>query len=158
MYYSENLSEIITKSQNVVKGKYYTLTFSHGRFYEWHSSDWVLENMRKYLKDVVSIIKLSRPLFSNRYVISVIPKTKMSLQHLLDNFDYAWKKMGYSDVIFITAETDIGSSQPGGAIELLKETGEIVGTTASEILSPIKYYLAAGLVGLVTLSFLMRKR
>jgi hypothetical protein len=137
MSVDDSLGDILKPTDILITGEKYTFTFSHGRIFEYRTADWVKERLTYFMQNWGDIILADRPLFSNRYIVVVVPKVQASLSQWLSAFDYSWKNMGYGSATLVLAEGGIGSSQPGGATQLIKGAAETAGETAAAVVKPL---------------------
>lgn len=133
---------ILTYNSILEPGNQYVFTFSIGRLFEYRSDDWVLYNLRERMSNYGYIVSVSRPLFSNRYIVIVNPTERVSLNEWLEAFDVSWRDMGYGNYSFIQAETGAVSTQPGGVSQIIPSITATVGESAKSLISPIFPYLA----------------
>ncbi len=135
------LGELLEQKDSLFPGNKYTFTFEHNRVFEYNSEGWVLGSLREKLSSDMSILIVDRPLFSTRYAVTFTPKLKAKITYFLQAFQDAWKNLGYSNVVFIQAETDIKSTSPGGLTEITQSVGEGVGSGIAGIAKPLTPYL-----------------
>ncbi len=146
-------------SEDILRtGNEYIFTFEHGRIFEYRSDSWVEQNIRERIANFGQVISVKRPLFSNRYLITVIPTVDAPLSDWLNVFDVIWRDMGYGKASFLVAEEGRISTQPGGVIEIAKRTGEeilkpVTGTVGEAVATLVKpvfpYVLVLGGVALL---------
>jgi len=146
------LSGLVETSDSLEIGNKYTFTYEHGRWFEWNSETDVLNGLRSSsLSSDTEILTATRPLFSNRYAISFIPKIRAKMLYFLQVFGDAWKEIGYDSTIFIQAETDLKSTAPGGITQISSQVGAGVSEAASSVLKPVApYLLLIGIGWLIT--------
>ncbi len=133
---------ILTSSNILSVGQPYTFSFSHGRVFEYNSSEWVQGQLSSLMSDLGEVQSVSRPLFSDHYIITVIPTMQESLDTWKGLFAYAWNYMGYNSAIFIRAEGGVESTQPGGFEQVMPQVGQVV----TSALGPIVPYAIGFLV------------
>ena len=138
-------SKVITYDYVLKPGNRYVFTFSSGRWFEYQSEDWVLQNLRERMANYGYIVSVRRPLFSDRYTVVVIPTTQVRLADWLESFDVSWRDMGYNSYSFILAEEGAISTQPGGIEQTLPSftstVGETVSKTAMSMIKPFLPYI-----------------
>lgn len=132
---------ILTSNSILSSGQPYTFTYSHGRYFEYNSQEWVQGQLSSLLSDLGSVYSVERPLFSDHYIITVIPSMDESLEAWTSLIDWAFVQMGYNSAVFIRAEGGVSSSQPGGFTQTLPQVGEI----ATSALKPLLPYALAAL-------------
>ncbi len=137
-----------------------TFTFQEsGWFFFFERASSILQGLRDRMGNYGDIISVSRPLFSDRWVIVITPTTQATLSDWLSAFDTSWKDMGYT-VTFIQAEGGIISTQPGGVTQILPSIGTTIGETAQSIIKPIFTYVLIGIIvyaGIKTLPQIMKR-
>ncbi len=152
---------ILRQDQVLSPGNQYAFTFSHGRVFEYNSTEWVKEQLSINLSNFGDILSANRPFFSDHYIIIASPSISVSLSDWISAFDAAWQDMGYGSAIFVSAETGTVSSQPGGLPGLVGEATSIVGTGVgtglSQIIAPIFPYLIIGLAVYVGVAVMIPK-
>jgi hypothetical protein len=92
------------------------------------------------------ITSVTRSLFSDRYVVTILSTSNVSLVDWLSAFDVSWRDMGWDSIVFDMAEEGMISSQPGGVGELIPDIGGVVGGTVVEIIKPLFPYILLGIV------------
>jgi len=117
-------------------GQTYSFTFESGGWFFWDVTGTIQAGLRERMANYGEIISVTRGLFSDRYVVTVIPTVETTVDNWLSAFDSSWKDMGYDNVIFITAEGGTVSTQPGGISEVVPQVGEV----ALSALKPILPY------------------
>jgi hypothetical protein len=145
---------ILQQKETLKSGVQYTLTYNSGRFLEYRTESWVQGQLRSLLNQYLEVLSVTRPLFSSNYVIKLVPYEDIPLPQALGVVNAAWVQMGYSDASFVLAESDVtGSSQPGGLVGAVQQTGQAVGGGVSGVLQPLLPYvlLAGGLWLLATI-------
>ncbi|MCL6542089.1 MAG: hypothetical protein K6T87_16150 [Roseiflexus sp.] len=136
---------LVLPNQILSPNNTYVFTFDHGRIFEYRSAEWVLENLRKRLSNYGYVVSVSRPIFSDRYSVVVMPSVSVSLENWLDAFDSSWKDMGYNNYTFIRAEEGEVTTQPGGLPQIIPSGAEVIGQTVQQAVSPfIPYVLLLG--------------
>lgn len=145
------LGAILVSGDVLKSGSQYTFTWAHGRFFEYNTEAWVKENLSYRLQNFGEVISATRPLFSDHWVIVIIPTTDVSVADWVSAFDASWKDMGYGGASFIQVEGGAVSTQPGGVQQIVPEAGAIVGTTAASILKPLLPYVLIAGVGYLLL-------
>lgn len=111
----------IGEGDTLKQGALYTFTFVHGRIFEYRSDDWVFMKIKDYMTPYAETLSVNRPFFSDRYLVVLRPKSNYSFSDFLNLMMGAWDKMGYGRVEFLAAETDAGSTYPGGLPGIAKE-------------------------------------
>ncbi len=141
--YFESLGEILTMGSAPAVWQPVTFTFQKGGFFsfDFTSDITILQGLRDRISNYGDVISVSRPLFSNRWVVTVIPSTSVPVSQWWDAFDVSWRDMGYSDINFLQAEGGSVSTQPGGVSQVVQEVvpdvAGSIGTAVSNIISPI---------------------
>ena len=127
---------IILTSDNILStGQPYTFTYSYGsRLFEYRSQEWVQGQLSSLLSDLGSVYSVERPLFSDHYIITVIPIMDESLEAWTSLIDWAFVQMGYGSAIFIRAEGGVASTQPGGLSQIIPQIGDITASTLKPLL------------------------
>ncbi len=154
---------ILSPSDTVPVGKESVFTYAHGKIFEFNSDDWVRANLRDRMSNYGNVVTADRALFSDRYVIKVIPSVAVTLDDWINAFDASWVDMGYNNAILVMAETGSVSSQAGGVSEIIPDIGSTVGTTIGTTLTntikPLFPYLIIGIVayaGILSLPQIIR--
>lgn len=141
---------ILQTSDTLPAGKSAVFTIAEGRVFEYNSSDWVLSNLRDRISNFGDVVSVSRGLFSDRYVINVLPNGNYSLSDWISVFDSAFKDMGYNNATFWQAEGDVITSSAAGGItqaigDILPSASSIVGSTVTSALKPLLPYILVGI-------------
>lgn len=123
----------------------YVFTFEHGRIFEYRSDSWVLENLRDRMANYGDVISVNRPLFSSRYLVTVIPTLERSLAEWVSAFDSSWKDMGYGNAVFVMAEEGRVASEPGGVAQIIPEIPKLTGELVKPVL-PYALLLGVGYI------------
>lgn len=138
-----------------------TFTFEEsGWFFVFETESSILQGLRERMGNYGYISSVSRPLFSDRWVITVSPIAQATLSDWMSAFDVSWRDMGY-DVSFIQAEGGSVSTQPGGVTQILPSAGQVIGETAQQLVKPIFKYILIGVAvyaGIKILPQVMTKR
>ena len=155
---------ILSTSDVLSPGTPATFTFQKsgilGSLFFFDSDASILQGLQDRMGNYGNMVSVSRPLFSDRWVIIVTPIAQITLSDWLSAFDVSWRDMGY-DVTFIQAEGGTVSTQPGGVSQILPSLGSVIGTTAQEIIKPVFTYVLFGVIvyaGIKTLPQMMAKR
>ena len=141
--YLGDLGGILSMASIPSVGSPVTFTFQKGGWvsFDFSSDTEILQGLRERISNYGDVIKVSRPLFSNRYVITILPSTSVSISEWLNAFDTIWKDMGYDNITFLQAEGGSVSTEPGGVSQIgqsiLPDVGGAVGSTVSSIIYPI---------------------
>ncbi len=150
MFSDLNFGAILSPSTILTPANEYVFTYSHGRFFEYNSDDWVRTNLRERMANYGNVVTADRALFSDRYVIRVIPFVAVTLNDWVAAFDASWQDMGYDNATLVMAETGAVSSQTGGVTELIPDIGSTVGSTVGTALSgaikPLFSYILIGII------------
>lgn len=121
-------------------GQQTTFTFQKagifGSIFLFDSDAAILSALRERMGNYGNIISASRPFFSDRWTIVVIPTASVTVSQWLDAFDSSWKDMGY-EVSFIQAETGGISTQPGGVAQIIPSITETAGEAAAAAVKPL---------------------
>jgi len=145
------LGAILTSGAILKSGSQYTFTWSHGRFFEYNTEAWVKENLNYRLQNFGEVVSTNRPLFSDHWVIVIVPTMDVSVSDWVSAFDASWKDMGYGGASLVQVEGGAVSTAPGGVQQIIPEVGTIVGKTAFEILKPLLPYVLIAGVGYLLL-------
>jgi hypothetical protein len=155
---------ILSMSDTLSPGTPATFTFQKsgilGSLFFFDSDASILQGLQDRMGNYGNMVSVSRPLFSDRWVIVVTPAAQATLSDWLSAFDVSWRDMGYT-VDFIQAEGGIVSTQPGGVSQILPSLGSVIGTTAQEIIKPVFTYVLIGVIvyaGIKTLPQMMSRR
>ncbi len=125
---------VLLTSNYLSIGQQYTFTWESGEWFFFDTTGSIQAGLNERLANIGQVISVIRGLFSDRYVITVIPTDKVTLDTWLMAFDSSWKDMGYDNVIFITAEGGTVSTQPGGISEVIPQIGEVAASALKPIL------------------------
>lgn len=117
---------VLLTSNYLSIGQQYTFTFESGEWFFFDTTGSIQSDLNERLANIGQVISVTRGLFSDRYVITVIPTDEVTLDTWLMAFDSSWKDMGYDNIIFITAEGGTISTQPGGLSQVIPQVGDIV--------------------------------
>lgn len=112
---------LVGEGEILKKNAIYTLTFDHGRIFEYRSDSWVFSNLREQLSQYADVKSVNRPFFSSRYVVILSPKSNVAFVDFRNMIMNAWEQMGYGNISLLAVETEAGSSYPGGLPELASE-------------------------------------
>jgi len=148
-------SALIGESDKITKGTDYTFTFEHGRIFEYRSDSWVFTNLRDKMTPYAEVLKADRPLFSNRYIVLLRPRENYTYTDFVALIMSAWDDMGYGSARFLAAETDFGSSYPGGLPEVAKDIAQSVQQT---IVAGVKPLFPIAIIGLGIYFYTQRRR
>lgn len=155
--FSGNFGAILVPSDIPMMGKSVTFTFQKGGYFsfDFTSDTTILQGLRERMANYGNVMSVSRPLFSNRWVVTVIPTVSVNVNQWWDAFDSSWKDMGYSDISFIQAEGGAISTLPGGlqqfVPEVTKPIGIAIGGGVGEIVKPLLPYILLFGIGYVLL-------
>ncbi|MBT9169558.1 MAG: hypothetical protein DDT19_02919 [Syntrophomonadaceae bacterium] len=138
-------------------GSVYTFTFEHGRIFEFRTDSWVRERLNYFMQNFGRVISARRPLFTNRYTITVIPRIRASLSDWLSAFDYSWRQMGYRAASFIIAEAGGEVTEPVGIQRVARGVGETV-AEALRPLTPILVMVGIGIICVTMLPAMLQKK
>ena len=108
----------------------YTITLEFSGLF-MPSENKITELVRKYLVKA-TIEKVSRGLFSGRFVITLKPTQTLGLNTTINNLIIGIKQEGY-EVKLIQIESGIKSTAPGGAKQVVIKTVSEISETASDI-------------------------
>ncbi len=115
-------------------GNQYTFTFESGEWFFFDSTGEIQVGLNERMANIGAISKVVRGLFSDRYIVTVIPTDEVTLNTWLMAFDASWKDMGYDHIIFITSEGGTVSTQSGGIAQVIPQIGDIAAGTLKPIL------------------------
>jgi len=141
--YFGNFGAILSMGSVPAVGQPVTFTFQKGGFFsfDFTSDTTILQGLRERISNYGDVIGVSRPLFSNRWIVTVVPSSSVPVSQWWDAFDVSWGDMGYDDIILFQVEGGAVSTQPGGVSQVMQEVipdvGGAVGTTISNIVTPI---------------------
>jgi hypothetical protein len=138
-------------------GQTFTFTYDSGAFFNFDSDTEVLNFLASYMSAFGTVQKVTRPLFSGRYVITVASSSNYTLYDWKNGLDAAFDANGFNDNAFVAVEGGTSSSEGGGISQIITDTaGGIATTTADTIGAVIKplapYLLAALAVSIVFIS------
>lgn len=164
------LGAILTSSDILGKGQRYTFTFQLTGptvfgvpVYTMPSADSFIPDFREALYNIGDLISITRSLFSDYYVITVVPNENYSLSVFLDVFDSIWKQIGYTGETWsynlIRAEGGAVSTSPGGLPGVTEQVGEVVSGAVGDVLKPVIPYallLLGGYLLIVMLPTIVR--
>lgn len=134
----DDFGAILLTSDILGSGQTYTFTFESGEWLFLGSTSTIREGLAERMANYGQIISVSRGLFSDRYIVTVVPTSSVSLGDWLSAFDASWRDLGYDHITFVTAEGGAVSSQAGGVLEITQKAGQ-------EILAPLGGAVASGL-------------
>lgn len=138
-------------TSNILRiGQPATFTFESGEWFFWDVTGTIQAGLNERMANYGEVISVTRGLFSDRYIIVVIPTVETTLDNWLSAFDSSWRDMGYDNIIFISAEGGTVSTQPGGIAEVVPQIGEVAVST----LKPILPYALAFLGIYLAITFL----
>ncbi len=156
---------ILSMNDTLSSGTSATFTFEttgfFGSFFAFVSETSILEGLRERMANYGNILSVTRYFLSDRFVVTVIPDTQVTLLDWLSAFDVSWRDMGWDNIAFIQAEGGTVSTQPGGVAQILPSIGSVIGTTAQGIIKPIFTYVLIGIivyVGVKTLPQMAKRR
>lgn len=138
-----DFGEILTMGSVLAGGQPATFTFQKGGFFsfDFTSDTTILQGLRERMANYGDIIKVYRPFFSNRWIVTVVPSASVTVSQWWDAFDTSWKDMDYSDISLLQVEGGAVSTEPVGLPQVVHEVvpsvSESVGTAVSNIVSPI---------------------
>lgn len=137
--YLEGFSDIMLSTQTLTPGQRYTFSFQKGGFFtfEFGSDAEILQGLRDRLGNYGEVISVSRPFFSNRWVVTVIPTTPVTVDQWTSAFEIAWQDMGYSNITFWRAESGEVSTAQGGISEVLPSVTGAIGKAVGEAVRPV---------------------
>ncbi len=131
-------------------GRTYTFSFDNGRIFEWRSDTWVLNQLRSDLAGIAEIVSVKRPLFSDRYLVALIPILTFKVYEWDKVFQNTWFRLGYEHTTMISVYGGRSTPDTGGISEgLVGPLSDGLADTISTIakpLTPILMAVAAGLI------------
>lgn len=139
------LGELLTSDKILSLNKKYTFQFDSGKLIDLKSDSWVLDQLRFFMQNYGEVVSVDGFITAKSYAIVVYPKIETTLANWLSAFEYSWKGMGYSGVVFIKATE--GESSSGSTFASLlsipekiasavgKATGSLVGESVGGSLS-----------------------
>lgn len=137
---------VLLTSNYLSVGQQYVFTFESGEWFFLGGTGSIQSDLNERMANIGQVIGVTRGLFSDRYIVTVIPTDEVTLNTWISAFDASWKDMEYDNITFITAEGGLISSQPGGIKELLPDIGGTVGQTVTGIIKPLFPYILIGIV------------
>jgi hypothetical protein len=147
-------SGLIGESDKIQRGADYTFTFEHGRLFEYRSDSWVFAALREQMAPYAEILSVDRPLFSSRYIVLLRPKSTFLYTEFIALMMSAWDGMGYGSAKFLAAETEFGSSYPGGITEV---ASDIAKSVQQSIMAGVKPFFPFVVIGLGAYFYLTKK-
>jgi len=144
---------IVLSSNSLRPRNEFVFTFEHGRVFEYNSDSWVLKNIRERMGNYGDVVSVVRPLFSSRYLITVIPTLERNLAEWVSAFDSSWKDMNYGNAVFVMAEEGRVASEPGGVSQIIPEIPKLTGDLIKPLLP---YALILGLAYIAINAFLRK--
>ena len=153
-----SFGRILLSSEILSSGSSYVFTFSSGEWFFLHSPETIKVDLAERMVNLGQITSVTRNLFSDRYVVTVISVSNETLDSWLSAFDVSWRDMGWDTIVFDMAEEGTISSQPGGVGELIPEISGTVGQTITEIIKPLFPYILIGIVVYTMLPRLIQRR
>jgi len=139
-------------------GQQYVFTFESGEWFFFDTTGSIQADLNERLANIGQVISVMRGLFSDRYVITVIPTDEVTLDTWLMTFDASWKDMGYDNIIFITAEGGTISTQPGGISQVIPQIGDVAASTLRPLLPYALAFLGIYLVITMLPTILSRRQ
>lgn len=135
---------VLSLNDTLAIGTPATFTFEEsGWFFLFETESSILQGLQERMGNYGYVSSVSRPLFSDRWVVTINPVAQVTLSDWLSAFDASWRDMGYT-VTFIQAEGGSVSTQPGGVSQLLPSLGTTIGETAQQIIKPLFTYILIG--------------
>lgn len=147
-------SALIGESDKIISGADYTFTFEHGRIFEYRSDSWVFSSLRDQMSPYAEILSVNRPFFSDRYIVLLRSKSNYSYTDFIALIMNAWDEMGYGSAKFIAAETEFGSSYPGGIPEVAGGIGKSV---QQSIMAGFKPLFPIAVIGMAVYFYATKK-
>ena len=134
----------ILLSSNILSiGQTYSFTFESGEWFFFDNTGEIQAGLNERMANLGEIVSVTRSLFSDRYIVIVVPTNETTLGDWLSAFDVSWRDIGYDNIIFITAEGGILSTQPGGIAQVIPQVGEVAASTLASTLKPLLPYALA---------------
>ena len=158
MQYLGWLGDVLPRGQSLEIGQQYTFTFSFPWFSQYPSSADAISFLGGSLAGAANVVNASRGLFSQNFVVTIVPTVSLTVDEFIAAFSDAWKNAPWyvSSPTFVQAEGGSTSTQPGGVAQLLPEiTGDIsstVGSTITATIKPLLPYLLLGIGGYLFLT------
>ncbi len=141
-----SFGKILLTSEILGSGNSYVFTFSSGEWFFIHSPETIKVELAYRMANLGQIVGVTRSLFSDRYVVTVISTSNESLDSWLSAFDVSWRDMGWDTINFIMTEEGSISSEAGGISTVIPNIGMTVGATVTEAIKPLFPYLLIGIV------------
>jgi len=148
---------VLLTSNYLSIGQQYTFTWESGEWFFLDTTGVIQADLNERMANYGEVISVTRGLFSDRYIVTIVPMVETTLDNWLLAFDNSWQDMGYDNIIFISAEGGTVSTQPGGVAEVIPQVGEV----AVSALKPILPYALAFLgiyLAITLLPTLSRRR
>lgn len=145
---------ILLSSDILTAGNQFVFTFESGEWFFLGSTSTIRSGLAERMANFGEVVSVTRGLFSDRYIVTVVSTINAALSDWLSVFDVSWRDMGYDNITFVAAEGGAVSSQPGGLIEMVPQIGEI-GVSALKPIFPyilgfLAVYLAITLLPTLT--------
>lgn len=141
--------KILVSSDILGSGNTYNFTFASGEWLFLHGTATIQSQLQDRMSNLGQIVSVSRGLFSDHYVVTILSTSNESLDSWLSAFDVSWRDMGYNSITFVTSEEGVISTQPGGLTEILPSVGSTIGTTVGTavqgLIQPIFKYVLIGI-------------
>jgi len=115
-------------------GNQYTFTFESGEWFFFDTTGEIQAGLNERMANIGQVTSVVRGLFSDRYVVTVIPTDFVTLNTWLMAFDASWKDMGYDNIIFIASEGGTVSTHPGGIAQVVPQIGEVAASTLKPLI------------------------
>ena len=146
--------KILLLSDILTAGNQFTFSFESGEWFFLGSTSTIRSGLAERMANFGEVISVVRGLFSDRYIVTVVPTVNATLNDWLSVFDVSWRDMGYDNITFVAAEGGVVSTQPGGLIEIMPQIGEI-GVSALKPIVPyalgfLAIYLAIQMLPMLT--------
>lgn len=116
---------ILLSSEILTAGNQYVFTFESGEWLFLGSTATIRFDLAERMANFGEVISVTRGLFSDRYIVTIVPTVNVTLNDWISAFDVSWRDMGYDNIIFVASEGGVISSQPGGISEIVPQVGEI---------------------------------
>ncbi len=145
-------------TSNVLRiGQPATFTFESGEWFFFDTTGDIQAGLNERISNYGEIISVTRGLFSDRYIVTVVPVIETTVGNWLSAFDVSWRDMGYDNIIFISVEGGAVSTQPGGISQVIPQVGEVAVSALKPIL-PYALLFVGAYLAITMLPVLSRRR
>ncbi len=149
-----DLAAILAVNDRLTVNQRYTFTFDTNQLLNLASESDVRSKLQYFLgPNYGDVVGVTRPLFSGRYLVTVVPKAAYPLSAWLNAFNYAWSNMpGFESITWRQTEGGVVSTVPGGIIGAAQAGQEAAAKAVEELdLKGMLMWAAIGVIGLAIL-------